>query len=139
MIDIKKIIQSTYLALGSVAIYISFTHLQSYVWIITQFSLKNSEIQIKLPLFFIISLTAGILLIICYYGFLHSKKYQLSGIAGCISFIVYFAYSSDLTLYVIDLKHPYVYIANASTMVASIILLVLSLVYWRKFEEKKDN
>lgn len=103
----------------------------------TRLSPNFSDFAIKLLIFFITSLIAGILLIISYYGFLHSKKYQFTGIVGCISFIVYFVYSSDYTLY-IDFKHPLLYISITSTLIASIILLVLSLVFWRKLEVKKD-
>jgi len=103
----------------------------------TRLSPNFSDFAIKLLIFFIISLIAGILLIISYYGFLHSKKYQFTGIVGCISFVVYFIYSSDYTLY-IDLEHPLRLISITSTMIATIILLVLSLVFWRKLEVKKD-
>lgn len=103
----------------------------------TRLSPNFSDVAIKTLIFFIISLIAGILLIISYYGFLHFKKYQFTGIVGCISFIVYFVYSSDYTLY-IDFKHPLMYISITSTMIATIILLMLSLVFWRKLEVKKD-
>jgi hypothetical protein len=86
-------------------------------------------------IFFILSLIAGILLIICYYGCFRSKKYQYIGVAGCI-FIVYFVYFSELTFF-IDFEHPFMNISYLSTMIASVILLVLTNVYWGKIEVEK--
>jgi len=107
-------------------------HFGSLTWIVN----KDSDFTIKLVLFFILSLIAGVLLIICYYGFLRSKKYQITGIVGCISFTIFFVYFSDFTFF-IDFEHPLMYISYLSTMIASIILLVLTLIYRNKIEFEK--
>lgn len=133
MSGIKRIIRLTYLALGSIALFISLGHFGSLTWIVN----RDSDFTIKLVIFLILSLIAGIFLIICYYGYFRSKKYKYTGVAGCSFFIVYFVYFSEFTFF-IDFKQPLMYISYLSTMIASIILLVLTLVYWSKIEDEKD-
>lgn len=131
MIDKKRIIHSTYLALGSVALYLSLTHLGSYMWASKNISeTLLAEVVTELLTSFIIALVAGILMIITYYGFLHSKKYpRYTGMGGCFFFVLY--YSIDYIRHG-EMQYPFLNMSRLLALIVGIILLILTLLFWKK-------
>jgi hypothetical protein len=143
---IRRIIYSSYLALGSIALYLCV----SYIGTICANYLAESSNKGIGPvdpfnatgywIGFIISLIAGILLILSYRGFMHSRKYpRFTGIIGCVTLVLGFSYvvCKFISVYGgIYLEATAVSIAanlgGISLSIASVILLVITLIFWKK-------
>lgn len=127
MKHITKIrIYSSYLALGSIALYLSLSLLVGYIWNSNYLSVMQQD---KL-LSSIFAFVAGILMIITYYGLLNLKKYpKYTGIIGCFFFILH-----DVNYFFRYFKIEYLIFLTPKllTMIASVILLILTLIYWKK-------
>lgn len=130
----KIIIYSLYLALGSIALYLSLSRLVSYIWTSNYVSvIPKDEILSYTLTSFIFSFVAGIFMIITYYGLLHLKKYPIyTGIVGCFFFILH-----DINYFFQQFEMEYLIVLTPKllTMIASIILLILTLIYWKKLSE----
>jgi len=135
MKHITKIrIYSSYLALGSIALYLSLTRLGWYMYVSKNISetLLDNLVTELLPSF-IIALVAGILMIITYYGFLHSKKYpRYTGTVGCFFFVLYhsIAYIRNGAM-----QYPFINMSRILALIAGTILLILTLIFWKKLAD----
>ena len=132
MVDKKKIIHAAYLALGSIALYISIGSFGSTIYVWTEYSG-----DLKYVINFMLTLIAGMLLIVTYHGFLHAKMYsRFTGIGGCIFLVGYHGYnwmdfieSMEISPVLIFTKIPWL-----STLITSFILLIVTLIFWKKLE-----
>jgi len=134
-------IYSSYLALGSIALYLSLSRLVNYIWASNRISsvFKDELLSHTLPSF-TFAFVAGILMILTYYGLLHLKKYpRYTGITGCFFFVLhdvnYFFQSFDFRSF--EMEYLIVLMPKLLTMIASIILLILTLIYWKKLSGLK--
>lgn len=110
----KNIIQSLYIALGSIFLYNSVN-----LFFIT-FRYNGDSYTV----YFIFTLIAGMLLIIAYHGLLKNKKYsRIIGIFGCIFTILFIIFEFDLLFYEFT---QYI------ILILTFILLILTLLYWKK-------
>lgn len=145
---IVGMVSALYLALGSISLYlcISFIGFIAYYYLpfktvtpgntsVTYvFNLTGYELVI------IITLVVGILLILSYHGFLHSRRYpRFTGIFGCgvlVTSFLYYAYDFIAVgreyLGVAPPSYIVAKVGQLSLGIASIILLVLTLIYWKK-------
>ena len=123
-IDKKRIIvQSFYLALGSIAAFIFLIYFEFFLEYGSYVDM--ADFSLKYFIFLILALPSAIFLIITYHGFLNSKRYaRFSGLGGCILLIILsifwteIYYGSNFTQIIL--------------LISSIILLVLTLIFWRK-------
>jgi len=132
------IIQSLYLVLGSISLYIFlnemrqfFTYLQ-FDWLI--------DIGLSTQISMILSLLSGLLLVFAYFGFMFQKKCffpRFLGGIGCCIFLVFMAYD----IYDIRIRaggffewgRDAIYVFPQSVLlVISIILLVVTLFFWKQ-------
>ena len=133
----KIIIYSSYLALGGIAIYVAIGNIGGYALLSQLYNLdveKNIEYLITITT----TLVAGILLIITYHGFLHARTYpKLTGLSGCAILLIYpiYWYVDSINSVGSDYEFIYYNFSILSIMIASIILLILTLVYWKKLSE----
>lgn len=133
-------IYSSYLALGSIALYLSLTHFSRYMWISNYISsvFKDEILSSILPSFTCV-FVAGILMIITYYGLLNLKKYpKYTGIVGCFFFVLHDVYYFFQNIESIEreyLEYLIVLTPKLLTMIASVILLILTLIYWKKLSD----
>ena len=124
-------IYTSYLALGSIALYLSLSRLVNYIWTSNYISvMSKDEILSYILTSFIFAFVAGILMIMTYYGLLHLKKYpKYTGIIGCFFFVLH-----DINYFFQQFEMEYLIMLTPKllTMIASIILLILTLIYWKK-------
>ena len=149
--DNKKILRRIsffYLALGSITLYVSISYIGFIVYYYLPHNVSSSSktgITYVINIMgywstFVIMFMAGTLLVLSCYGFVNSKKYaRFTGLLGCGTLTLTFLYS----VYNFGIKWveyfnfaPPIYIATkvgqASLGIASIVLLFLTLFFWKK-------
>ena len=149
--DDKKIMRRLplfYLALGSISLYLCINFIGSIAsYLISESELythglatENSFDTTGYWIGFIITLIASILLILSYYGFTHQRKYpRFTGIVGCMMLIMTFFHCVYYSITVYEeyfgLVAPILLtsrLGQVSLSAASVILLVLTMIYWKK-------
>ncbi|MCK4365480.1 MAG: hypothetical protein KAW45_05475 [Thermoplasmatales archaeon] len=143
---IRGILPLFYLALGSIVLYLCI----SYIGSIAAYSISesythglgttNSFDTTGHWIGFTITLIVGILLILSYYGFIHSSKYpRFTGIVGCGVLMLGFSYY--ICYYASVYEESFVAVAplliaaklgQVFLLIASIILFIATLIYWKK-------
>jgi uncharacterized membrane protein len=147
---ILTIISSYYLAIGSIALFISFSCISFIIYYYLPYEPPNSNnISITYAfsfttywLTFMIMLIAGILLILSYHGFINHKNYSKSiGIFGCIiltlTFLYYIYYfGTNWSEYLQFASPSYITIKIGHVLLglASVILLSLTTKFWKKLK-----
>lgn len=148
MIDKKRALYSFYLALGSISLYLCISFIGSIAsYLISESELythglaaENSFDATVYWIGFIITLIAGTLLVLSYHGFIHSRKYpRFTGVVGCVVLILGFFYYVYYFITVYEegfgSAAPILItsrLGQVSLSVTSVILLVLTLIYWKK-------
>jgi len=148
-LDKKKItLYSLYLVLGGIAFFIVSGYFQAAIYYFHHLYNWDANVTrdifwefMGLLVFFFVLLLAGVLLTITYLGFIYSKKYsRVTGIIGCILFISYSLYN---IIYVANNTYSgfesTIVIPYISLFILSIILLFLTLIYWKKFTPELEE
>jgi len=119
----RNIIQSFYLALGSIALFLAFRYFMAS-------SMDLFGYYVSYLIYSFLLFPTSILLILTYHGFIYSKKYpKFTGIVGGILLLIFCVY------YILDnlgLEYLEYKIAEICLLIADIVLLISTIIFWKK-------
>ena len=131
------IIQSFYLALGSISLYLFLDYLITLVYY-SSFEWYDTYDVAPIQIYIILTLLAGIFLIFAYYGFLHQKKRlypRFTGVVGCGLFfanLLYTIYETVTGEYFVLGEQWLVILLPCILLVLSMIFLFATLICWER-------